>query len=107
MPTSKSNRRPLAISIGDPAGIGPEVCLKTVISPEVREICRPILVSDPGVLEQHARIIGIPCNFKIYNYFAEVDWEDNSIIILARDHFSDGACMIGCGRCAIAASAAA
>ena len=92
-----SDRLPpkIALPVGDPAGIGPEICLKTVLTPEVRDFCRPILVSDPGILEQHARLIGIPSKFIIYNNFAEVDWEDNAIAILARDQFSGTACMIG------------
>lgn len=40
---------PLAITMGDPAGIGPEVALKALAIPAVRRAVRPILVGDPGV----------------------------------------------------------
>ncbi|WP_270933651.1 PdxA family dehydrogenase [Falsiroseomonas oryzae] len=36
----------LAIALGDPAGIGPEIALKTALSEEVRRFCRPVLVGD-------------------------------------------------------------
>ena len=35
--------RPLiGISVGDPAGIGPEITAKALALPEIYEICRPL-----------------------------------------------------------------
>lgn len=45
----------VAIALGDPAGIGPEIALKTALDPAVAAICEPILFGDPLVLEAHAR----------------------------------------------------
>jgi len=50
-----SGRIKIAIPAGDPAGIGPEIALKTTLDPAVRAACDPILVCDPGVLERHAK----------------------------------------------------
>ena len=45
--------RPLiAITMGDPAGIGAEVSLKALLDPAVYTICRPLLVGTLGVLAQ-------------------------------------------------------
>ena len=49
----------VAIALGDPAGIGPEISLKTALDPEVLARCRPLLVGDRGVLEVHARACGL------------------------------------------------
>jgi 4-hydroxy-L-threonine phosphate dehydrogenase PdxA len=49
----------IAIPTGDPAGIGPEIALKTALDPAVREACDPILVSDPDLLMRHAESCGI------------------------------------------------
>ena len=49
----------VAIALGDPAGIGPEISLKTALDPEVLGRCRPLLVGDRGVLEVHARACGL------------------------------------------------
>jgi 4-hydroxy-L-threonine phosphate dehydrogenase PdxA len=49
----------IAITLGDPAGIGPEVALKAALDPEVARICRPVLFGDPGVLEIHAEACGL------------------------------------------------
>lgn len=45
----------IAISMGDPAGIGPEVTLAAVAAPAVRREAQPILVGDPRVFETAAR----------------------------------------------------
>ena len=56
MPRDKAR---IAIATGDPAGIGPEISLKAALDPAVRAACDPILVSDPGVIERHAKACGI------------------------------------------------
>ncbi len=50
----------VAITMGDPAGVGPEVCLKAAQHPRVRKSSRPLIVGDLGVLRAHARKMGIP-----------------------------------------------
>ena len=44
----------LAITLGDPAGIGPEIVLKALRSAEVYAICRPLVVGDRRMLERAA-----------------------------------------------------
>jgi 4-hydroxythreonine-4-phosphate dehydrogenase len=48
MPSPKK----IAITIGDPAGIGPEVVLKAILSEEITDICRPIIIGDYAVTEE-------------------------------------------------------
>jgi len=47
-----SGRTKIAIPVGDPAGIGPEICLKAVLDPQVRAACDPVIVCDPALLER-------------------------------------------------------
>lgn len=42
----------VAITMGDPAGIGPEVVLKALADPAVRRACRPLVLGDLGVLRR-------------------------------------------------------
>lgn len=44
----------IAISIGDPAGIGPEIALKAAASPAVRARCRPLLFGSAALLARVA-----------------------------------------------------
>lgn len=50
----------IAITIGDPAGIGPEIALKASLSKEIRKLCAPVLIGDNVVIEEAAKLIGLP-----------------------------------------------
>src|SRR5690242_11337844 len=42
----------IAVTMGDPAGIGPEIIVKALLRPEVTEICRPVVLGDPASMAQ-------------------------------------------------------
>jgi 4-hydroxythreonine-4-phosphate dehydrogenase len=49
----------IAMPVGDPAGIGPEIALKAALDPTVQAGCEPILVCDPDLLNRHAKACGL------------------------------------------------
>jgi 4-hydroxythreonine-4-phosphate dehydrogenase len=54
------NEKPiLGITMGDPAGIGPEIAAKAMSKKEVYEICRPLIVGDAQVMKQAIGIAGV------------------------------------------------
>jgi 4-hydroxythreonine-4-phosphate dehydrogenase len=54
-----ADRRPiLAVTLGDPAGTGPELIAKALCLPEVADVCRPLVVGDAAVLERAAGYAG-------------------------------------------------
>ncbi len=55
-----SDRPKLAITIGDPASVGPELSLRVAADPAVRQICRPRLYGDPGTLRRVAAECSLP-----------------------------------------------
>jgi 4-hydroxythreonine-4-phosphate dehydrogenase len=63
-------RLKIAIPVGDPAGIGPEIALKAALDPAVLAACDPILVCDPALLERHAESCGIKVDFSKINVLA-------------------------------------
>jgi 4-hydroxy-L-threonine phosphate dehydrogenase PdxA len=48
----------VALAIGDPAGIGPEISLKAARDPEVLALCQPVLVGSREALALHAAGFG-------------------------------------------------
>jgi 4-hydroxythreonine-4-phosphate dehydrogenase len=53
------NRKPtVTITMGDPAGVGPEVTMKALACPKVWECCRPLVVGDAAVLHRVAALLG-------------------------------------------------
>jgi 4-hydroxythreonine-4-phosphate dehydrogenase len=49
----------IAIPVGDPAGIGPEIAMKAALDPAVEAACDPVLVCDKALLERHAKACGL------------------------------------------------
>lgn len=47
-----------AITIGDPAGIGPEIVLQTVQTPMIYECCKPFVIGSREHIEQAAALTG-------------------------------------------------
>jgi 4-hydroxythreonine-4-phosphate dehydrogenase len=54
-----SHRPLLAITMGDPGGIGPEVCAKALALEEVLAVCRPLVVGDAAIVEDVVRLCGL------------------------------------------------
>jgi len=41
----------IGITMGDPSGIGPEIIIKALSDSTIHEICRPLIIGDPGAFE--------------------------------------------------------
>lgn len=54
----------IGMMIGDPAGIGPEVCVRAAASDELSGLCRPVLIGDLGVVRRAAGICGVAARFE-------------------------------------------
>jgi 4-hydroxy-L-threonine phosphate dehydrogenase PdxA len=77
------SRRPkIAIATGDAGGIGPEISLKSALTPSVRNLCCPILVSDPILLEKHAKASGLPTKFRVIERLDSSQWQPDDIVVL-------------------------
>src|SRR5262245_66611120 len=55
----------IGITMGDPAGIGPEVVLKAVAEDEVLRCCAPVIIGDAQLLAHNARTLDLQCGYEI------------------------------------------
>ena len=95
----------IAITTGDPAGIGPEISLKAALDAGVRVACRPILVSDADLLRRHAALCGISADLNVVPRIGDADWSGRRINVLNIAQAEDlplGATSAAAGRAAIA-----
>lgn len=60
-----SATRPLALTMGDPAGIGPEIALKAWQARSLRDVPAFVLYADPDVMAGRAAMLGIPCELRL------------------------------------------
>ncbi|MED5587934.1 MAG: hypothetical protein VX581_03715, partial [Chloroflexota bacterium] len=55
-----SSQKPaIAITMGDPCGIGPEVVVKAMADPRVYATCRPLVVGNVYAMEQAVSLTGL------------------------------------------------
>lgn len=59
------NRPRIALTMGDPAGVGPEVCLHALASEEIAEVCTPIVFGDAATLTLCAERTGLPAPSRV------------------------------------------
>ena len=61
----------IAVTMGDPAGIGPEICLRLLADRVLPQVCRPIVFGDAGVLRRVAKQLGWEFAAPV---ITEIDW---------------------------------
>ena len=50
----------LAITMGDPAGVGPEIAVKALADPAIYADCRPLVVGSPFIMQRAAGFVNQP-----------------------------------------------
>ena len=55
----------VGLTMGDVAGIGPEVIARAWLDPAFHDLARPLVIGDPGMLRRAARLVGGPDAFEI------------------------------------------
>lgn len=79
--------RPLiGIPIGDPAGIGPEIVVKSLSEKKVFEECRPILIGDKDVIKQALGFCGLSLDINIVNSADEGKYTLGTIDLIDLDN---------------------
>jgi 4-hydroxythreonine-4-phosphate dehydrogenase len=54
-----SEKPRIAVTLGDAAGVGPEIVVRAFASSQVRAACRPVAIADPGVLRRAIAATGV------------------------------------------------
>lgn len=69
----------LAITMGDPAGIGPEIIVKALNNKETYEKCRPLVTGDAAVMEWAVRQMGTDQKINVIHSVKEALFEFGTI----------------------------
>ncbi len=63
----------IAITMGDPAGVGPEIIAKVIESGEIFPLCRPVVIGDANVLRKLVEELRLSVSIRIIASVAEAD----------------------------------
>ncbi|HHB93369.1 MAG TPA: 4-hydroxythreonine-4-phosphate dehydrogenase PdxA [Thioploca sp.] len=61
------NKPIVAITLGDPAGVGPEIIVKSLFKPNLYEICDPIVIGDNNVIKNALKICNKTTEINLIN----------------------------------------
>jgi 4-hydroxythreonine-4-phosphate dehydrogenase len=76
----------IAITMGDPAGIGPEIILKAMDRPQVLQACQPLIVGDPTILEKTAHRLGRDVSLQFIQRPAQIKGKRDRIYLHPLPH---------------------
>src|SRR5262245_4542491 len=62
----------IAVTMGDPAGIGPEVCLHLLADEAIARQCVPVVFGDAGILRRVAEATNLPLRAPV---LSTPEWE--------------------------------
>src|SRR5436190_1529825 len=100
-----NDKRPiLALTIGDPAGIGPEIVAKGLREQAITDKLRPLVIGDGGVMESVVRGCGLDLKIRRVEGPADVTGEPGMLELLDLENVSGhrfGAVDGAMGRAAI------
>ncbi len=79
---TQTGKPAIAITMGDPCGIGPEVVVKALADPEVYASCRPVVVGNLYAMEQAIKLTGLPLKIRESNDPASAGQDPASVDVV-------------------------
>lgn len=97
----------IAIPVGDPAGIGPEIVVRALAEASLYQLCRPLVVGDYGVVEHALRQLGLSAQPRSVDRPEQGRYQRGTVDICAVPSIDVGALVMGraqasCGKAAFA-----
>ncbi len=75
--------RPItAITMGDPAGIGPEIVVGTMLDEEIHQVCRPFVIGSIAIMNRAAKVLGKELKYNKISDPAEAKYEMGTVDII-------------------------
>lgn len=69
----------VAVTMGDPAGIGPEIVTRALAEPEIAVICRPLVIGDARRLRDAARRCGVTIDVRAVGDAASAEYAPDAL----------------------------
>jgi 4-hydroxythreonine-4-phosphate dehydrogenase len=103
---SNSQRPIIAAMIGDPAGVGPEVCVKAIATGEPQRLCRPVLIGNKHSLNRAIETSGLNLTLQVVSSLDQARFDDRTAVVLdpgnlKSDEYSTGKPSAAGGRAVV------
>lgn len=99
------NKPVIAVPLGDPAGIGPEIAVRAFASEETARYARPVLIGDRRIVEMALGVTKSPMKIKTISVPSEGVWENGTLNLINIENVDLASFRFGkvCGMCGRAA----
>lgn len=77
----------VAMTMGDPAGIGPEICVGTILDKEIHEVCRPFMIGSIAIMERAAKVMNREIRFNKIDDPAQAKYEYGTVDIIETGNY--------------------
>ena len=78
----------LAIPMGDPSGIGPEIIVKALNDKQINMICKPIVIGEPDILEKAKKLSNISKKINPINDVSDNRYKSNMINVIPQNNIT-------------------
>lgn len=72
----------LGVTMGDPAGVGPEIIARAAVDPGVRRASRPVVIGAASAMQAAVALVGAPLAVHAVKRVAECRWADGTLEVL-------------------------
>ena len=79
----------VAVTMGDPAGIGPEIIVKAFAEPDFTERNRAVVVGDAAILERAVKLLGLPLRVNVVGTPEEGRYERGAVDVIRASDLPD------------------
>lgn len=99
------NSKTIAVTMGDPAGIGPEIVVKALTKKEIYEVAQPIVIGNSGVLKQAIDQANLDVQLREINDVEDAQFTHGTIDVISLNNIDAEKVEMGkvdadCGRAA-------
>ena len=76
----------LGVTMGDPAGVGPEIIARAAAEPVVRARMRPVVIGAASAMREALALVGDPLAVHVVTRVADCRWADGTLEVLDLDN---------------------
>ncbi len=76
----------IGLTMGDAAGVGPEIIVMALLDKRVRDICRPVVIGDTGMIRQALQIINGRAALRKITEIGEARFKEDVIEVIDLDN---------------------
>ncbi len=102
-----TKERPIiAITMGDAAGIGPEIIVKALTREEIYSVCRPLVVGESTIMQEAIKLVNKPLQLHSVNTIVDLQGQFGILDLLDLHNLARSEVVVGqigkaCGRAAM------